>query len=457
MNDWSNQETILDDEAPLDQESELLVAYLDNELSPPERSQLEDRLVEESGLRNRLSELEAGWSLLTEIPTEPGDPSILETTLAMAVAEFPHPSSPSKRGWGGWFGKVLLVTGATCLVAFALHAWSRQRDFDQQLDDLVIAQNLDAYVRGADIELLKQLQADPQWIKMTATVSELNDPPSPRGELQDGAILRKVPREERPAILKSMDEEDRMILHARWLRFGRLDEANQQTLRQTAANIHQQPDQDRLIATAKAYATWRERVDAELVAQIESSDPNQRSQAIRTALQQSRSRIARLPSLQLDEETIERIYFVLTETLQNRVVKNKKLKAAFRALRRRNPHGYDPRWYLIQQNFSSQRRPDRSSIAPIPPLSDRELRDIRLILSDEFNEKIDLVSTGDAYLETLAMQEIVDETIRRKSPLHNDATLIERFDQLSDKEQEQLKWLPAEKILQRLTRDPLGR
>ena len=51
----------ISDNAPLDPDDELLVAYLDGELQRQEQSDLENRLLTNEKLRLRLQQLQTGW------------------------------------------------------------------------------------------------------------------------------------------------------------------------------------------------------------------------------------------------------------------------------------------------------------------------------------------------------------------------------------------------------------
>ena len=460
MNNTPNQgrltsDTVITDEMSIDPDDELLVAYLDNELSRSDRVQVENRLVDEPELRNRLSDLESGWELLAEIPDESTNRSLVESTLEMAVADFGKPlvsSKPQRRV--SWLAKTVVACIAACLASYGLHVWKQRSDYHRQLEDMAIAQDLDAYARGSDIELLRQLSGNTDWTRMTTTVRELAVAPG------EPVSLRKTAISDRPSILETMELDDRMKLQSRWGRFERLEEAYREEIRKSAAAINIQPDCETLIATAKAYAVWREQLDEEMVAKIESGDPAMRRNAIESALEQSRTDIARLLRLQLDEEATERIYFVLMEAFDHRTKRYEKLNRFIKSFKIRDRHdrdakAHDFRWRIIEQVFSSQPKKINipRSIPRVPPLSPTELREIRLVLTDEINDKIDLVADGDGILEVFALQQLVDETIRRQSPSKAEASLLERFDELSREEQERLQWLPADRILENLTKE----
>jgi hypothetical protein len=63
----------------------LLTAYLDGELTPQERQHLEQRLVDEPELRQRLTVLEETWHYLDLLEQESVDAEKIETTLKTAA------------------------------------------------------------------------------------------------------------------------------------------------------------------------------------------------------------------------------------------------------------------------------------------------------------------------------------------------------------------------------------
>ena len=86
--------SILDD-TPIDPDDELLSSYLDGELSREEEMNLENRLVQNEGLRERLKVLQTGWDLLDELPDSAPSLNLVESTLELAVADIEQ-SAPTK-------------------------------------------------------------------------------------------------------------------------------------------------------------------------------------------------------------------------------------------------------------------------------------------------------------------------------------------------------------------------
>ena len=57
----------MNNELSTETDDELLTSYLDRELSSDDRLQLEQRLVDDSSLRQRLAEMRRAWDLLDAV------------------------------------------------------------------------------------------------------------------------------------------------------------------------------------------------------------------------------------------------------------------------------------------------------------------------------------------------------------------------------------------------------
>ena len=138
----------------------LLSAYLDGELSPPDRQQLEQRLANEPELRQRLTLLEETWQCLDLLEQESVDSEQIETTLkiaAVSVSAFPFAASKTSR-----FGRWSIAVLAGILVFIVTFQLGKQSPFDnpsfrQQIEWLDLYH---AVLDEGGIELLRQLAED---------------------------------------------------------------------------------------------------------------------------------------------------------------------------------------------------------------------------------------------------------------------------------------------------------
>jgi len=166
----------LHDESPIDPDDELLVSYLDGELSREEESALENRLVENETLRDRLQTLQSGWDLLDDLPDSAPSLKLVESTLELVVADLEK--SNNSKTWTlrsiRWPAMMLIASLIGIGGAYIFSGSLKDYQYQRELDDLAIAENLDAYLRGRDIELMRLLAASPNWTSMISAGREFD-------------------------------------------------------------------------------------------------------------------------------------------------------------------------------------------------------------------------------------------------------------------------------------------
>lgn len=140
---------------------ELLVAFLDGELSTAEMDEVRDQVASNPKIQQRIEELSAAWSMLDHLPQPKPSPTLLQSTIGMAVvsaeeeAQQARSAVPAKSPiW--WF------VGAAALLVATAAGFGAVRFFtphpDQQLaEDLPIIENLDEYRDAEDIDFLRGL------------------------------------------------------------------------------------------------------------------------------------------------------------------------------------------------------------------------------------------------------------------------------------------------------------
>lgn len=477
------------DSAPADPDDELLVAYLDGELDRNQRTALENRLLGEPPLRGRLTELQSSWDMLDVLSVDGAGVSLVETTMELAIAEVqsearfgtkagvsttqpeksarnlvskPHPRSV-------WKSKSTLKIVFGCLLAMLI-GWAAariqsNRAYQSELIDLAIAENLDAYNLGADLELMRMLAGNPDWLDLTAKMSELSPAP------QTDQSLATVPLAQRTEAIQAMSIDQRRRLGLRWESFERLSDENKTKVRDQAAAVAKDPNSDALLETMKSYATWRSKLSSDLLDQIEGDDRVACRQAIQTAIEQSKSSLAKQAGLQLDEEAVDVIYFALQEFARKRMGRD---------IRRFKPPGgfrgplADPKtreWFAIRQFFgySDQRTKQRTEsdadgrngneqdgnsragTRRRGALSTAELNTIESLLPESSRETLNVLTSGDPTLASMTLQIWVEEVIRRKTPFRNGDSMLERYQNLTEDQQEWIDLLPPEKILESLS------
>ncbi|MGI9472819.1 MAG: anti-sigma factor family protein [Rubripirellula sp.] len=504
------------DDTPLDPDDELLVAYLDGELDRKAQSALEDRLLDDEPLRRRLQQLQTGWDLLEDLPDPAPSLKLVESTLELVVADIVKEQSPKESMLRRY--RWPLGVAATCLIAiagsFAIAASLSSREYEQQLDDLAVAEFLDAYNYGEDLKLMRQLSADPNWAKMVTAARELGDIEIVSQSLASTSL------ETREKVVKELPLEQMDQLNSRWEQFTRLDESNQKRIRRTAASVTQQPDADLLRETMQAYATWRQTLEPELRDRLESNDAKVRRDAIKEATEDTQVSISRRSGLRLDEETIDWIYFSLGIVLQERIKNGATSTTEYynEALRRQSeadaklrtigamvfdgsrerfggggggggpgregPGGGGPGTEGPSGGGPGREGPGGPGAARAPdtgrpgsggpgnggpgfggrrgcprgerpkPLQSDEIETIKLPLPEQALDILDLVAAGDPFMESATLQMWCEETVRRRllARYQDDSTLLERYKDLAPEQRSRLDLLEPEEFLKELAR-----
>jgi hypothetical protein len=443
------------DDAPIDPDDELLVAYLDGELPRDQRTQFENRLLDEPELRGRLQQLQTGWDLLDALPSPTPNIKLVETTLELAVKDL-VPPTPPRRSWAAFRYPLLILVG--CLVAgvlaFAVDRISKRVAFRRDVRELAIAEDLDAYNDGDDLELMRQLQFDDQWNQMLTAAAELD-----QTQVVEVSIA-SVPIDQRESVIVAMPVEQRTQLYSRWERYGRLDEPTKERIRNTADEVAVQSDSESLLKTMRAYAIWRESLPAEMVDAIETTDGDVRVAAISDAIDRTMQSYSERSSRKLGDETIDRIYFALQQILAERVERlPADVQEGIAEFRRRAGEDRDPDWMTLNFMFSKPDRRRSGSAGPPflvdlrQPLQSHELELIRDMLPDSDLETLQRSTGGELLLVAMMIRTWAEEAVRRKSPWprREETTALQRYLEIPADRREELDLLEPKAILKELT------
>ncbi|MFK8115312.1 MAG: anti-sigma factor [Rubripirellula sp.] len=446
----------LSDDAPLDPDDELLVSYLDGELDRQEQTSLETRLLGDEHLRSRLQQLQTGWDCLEDLPDPAPSLKLVESTLELVVADIVKQAPPKVSTWSRWRYPINLI--GLCLFgligSLAVVYGLNSRSYKQQLDDLAIAEHLDAYHYGSDLELMWELSANPAWSQMIEALETVSD-----NEPESMPNVAAMPMAQRESLLRNLPLEDREQLNSRWTRFTRLEPADQEQIRETAETVAKQANAKVLLPTMIAYAEWREGLeDLELRDRIESDDPETRSAAILEAVEQSQQEIARRSGVMLDEQTIDWIIKALRQVVELRVKRgDESIRRTLDFFRNRS----DPEFWAVSAIVYQQQRPSRGrrgspqmpiEFQPIPLQSD-ELEMIKWGLSDDAFEFLEATTGGFLQLEEMTLQRWSEAAILRvfRSLRGEQPKLLDRYQALKTQSGEAIDLLPPKEILKRLS------
>ncbi|MEM9644760.1 MAG: hypothetical protein AAF989_07190 [Planctomycetota bacterium] len=341
--------SLISDEQPIDPNDERLVAYLDGELDLEARNQLESDLIEDESLRLRLQQLQEGWELLDDLPDSTPSEKLVETTMEMVAADLSLARSNAGPPWRRvpmlvWLPLVCLLSAG---VSYLVLLRQRQLVFDSELQDLALVENLEAYLDGKDLELMRLLANNPEWRRMMVRLDELDGAPE-----TEGNGLADVSLANREAFVDEMERDRLGALSARWESFKSYSPQAQQKIRETASIVDAQTDGDRLLSTMRLYSVWRSILPSQMVDAIElrvtsadaegssgasendpsvasSSDPDgnvderaaeqSRQQAIQAAMELTQERINRQSVQLLSEDGLDNIMIALEHILDERM------------------------------------------------------------------------------------------------------------------------------------------
>jgi hypothetical protein len=235
----------------LDQsDRELLVAYLDGELSPEDGAVVESRLAGDDSFRRELQELQRAWDALNQLPRPTADEDFTRTTLEMvAIAaqedvQAATTALPSRRR--RYAARVLgLVVAA--VVAGALLArliWPDRND--ELIANLPIIENIDAYRHLGGMEFLQRLHEEHGDALEKISPLRQEDVAQAWAEWQSVSHADESRRRERIAAL---DPAAAGRLQAKWKQFETLPGTTETQLRTLHENLIDNEQSRELYAT----------------------------------------------------------------------------------------------------------------------------------------------------------------------------------------------------------------
>lgn len=466
----------------IDSDDELLVAYLDGEVSRAERDTIENRLVADEALRVRLQSLQRSWDLLDWLPTPVVDEHSVETTMQFVVSDLAgnSGSSSAKRlvadhavrsnhnptANGRWWSPSLLLIGVPVVIALIMYSlvrWNQNRELRLQTADFPVALDMDAYRLSENPDLIDDLMAAPRWRSVvggsiTPAVDSVVDPFSAQSLYAGPSGAAEVPSPaELASRLREVPAEQRMIALTRWDRFSRLDDTSKITLRQSAARLLASNDASERLDTLRRYVRMRDQISDQTVAQIENSAGHERAMAIDAAIGEMISSIGRITRRNLSEDAIERIDFTVIQLVKSRLRRDQvdgnepspaqKQLEWFEQIPRMgdDPH-FAYRAFALNtflrdpnRNFRDIRSSnDESPQVRIPPLSHREFETIRSMLPAKDLDTLQQY-VSDPWMQSMILRDWATEAVKRKirgevKPL----SLSAQYEDMSPEDRERL-------------------
>lgn len=252
---------------------EMLVAYLDGELSPEESLRVEQSLHSEPGLRKRLNDLQASWDLLSELPRPSSRSDLTQTTIEMISLSIAQES----RTWRQWLAKhrwlVLALAGSVMLLAGAATSRALTRYMTSQIlanlpsiVDFPALQNIDSR------EFLHELSQIDNLIAAAGPLAE-------RGKIGDGRVPLSI--DDRRHWVEQLKEDSRGRLESN-LREYRGAESQQPAMRAIADEIYADPAQsENYLQVIRAYNAVLDRLGTKSRLDLQRKPLPERVEAIR--------------------------------------------------------------------------------------------------------------------------------------------------------------------------------
>jgi hypothetical protein len=298
MSSVNNIET--DEGPPIDEVDELLVAYLDGELDEPDRIALEERLVAEEPLRQRMTALQSGWEMLDALPVANVTEDFARTTVELVAAGQSRMLRAHKRQrpWLriGWLSLAIFLTAAGGLIGYAIPEKLHDQRFAAQLDDLPLAEHLDAYLLDVDLGLIESLSVDPVWQESMRLASD-----SGGIVLPTALDLAQRDPDQRVASVKNSDRETRVKLSTNWDRLQSLSDERLQQVRQRADQVRETRSPSLTLLTLEQYAQWWHQLSPENQDEIYQAAAEEKIDVIRAQVQRSSRRWVRNYAMTLGE------------------------------------------------------------------------------------------------------------------------------------------------------------
>ena len=469
---------VLTDERPVDPEDESLVAYLDGELEPDERSRLEQRLLDEPSLRGRLQQLQRSWDWLEELPSSTPNERLVESTLELVVSDVIR-ARGGQRSWPDRLRTpllVLLLIGLPPLLAVASVRLWRLADYRRQLNDLAIAENIEAYLEADDLNFVRELAAHPRWNQMILAAREVGLIP-----LDASPLVADAPVAERAERLEELGNGQRASLAVRWDRFTRLPPETKTQVRRTHRVVAQQTDAAKLVRAMKDYAAWKETLRPQITDDIEgrsaatTGDPRRRRDALDRAIDETVRELTSQSGLRLDDETTEAIYRVLEQIVMFRLDdEDEGTSALVEFLRGRFENvgqvtDQDPEEIAIRWAIASILRsdggppsmrfgpPPSQPLPPLSPLTVQELEWIAIVLPPAEQQRLSLYAGDYHEFRRMYLRAWAEEAIERTSPWprrRGDGWEQERYLALPEAARDRIDLDDPENLSRHLSRGP---
>ena len=465
----------------VDSDDELLVAYLDGELSRDERDSVENRLIDDESLRQRMQDLQRSWDMLEWLPNPVPDEKSVQTTLQLVVADINPKDASGKRLRKSdtvtvgrrrrpmtWLA--LAIPLVIAALAFGVTRWRQTQEIRRQIADFPVAIDMDAYAILKDGELINDLMASPRWRgvvggSVTPDIDAMVNPMSDNSLYPRDSGETVLPdRDTLATRLQEIPSQQRIVAFSRLDRFNRLDESEKEALRRSAEQVQESESPAAMLRTMRQYVRLREQLSDEVIARIENGTGTERQLAIDDAIEEAITSIGRITGRNLSDEAIERIDYAVIQIVKDRLDSAKEsgqrqaAATLFQFIKQRGRRDEDTRnayrtfalatllrdsnWTRWQGRFFRGGPP----LENVPPLNQHELEIIESMLP---TKDLDILQqyVSDPWMQSMVLRDWATESLRRK--LRGESkrpSLVEQYESLPTNQREVLDLSPPEAV-----------
>lgn len=220
--------------------NEDLVAYLDGELAPERRAEIEHLMATDETVRMEVQRLQNTWDLLDELPSAQVDERFTQTTVEMVVATAQDELAEqqlTRRRWNAVGGKWLGVPVAG-LLGYALALLLIPNHNEVLVRNLPVIENLESYRAVGSLEVLSALEKSGHFSGSDSGSSDGSSSPEPNPA---GSSAARTPGEE-ARLLESLPPAEQAELQRKFEIFDSLDDAQQQALVRFHRELKAAPD-----------------------------------------------------------------------------------------------------------------------------------------------------------------------------------------------------------------------
>ncbi len=234
----------MNDYNSVDEDDELLTAYLDGELNDEERRAVQHRLADDAKLRQRLAELQRAWDLLDELPDTPVNQEFTKSTLELVVQRVEKDVKQVsvtrdgiRLGWLRGMPLIVVLCGAGLFAGVAGGSVWRWNNNRSQTADLDVVANL------SGLKVIDSLEVAQEFSKIPELGIDLS-----QVKLLANRIIPTSPPElsQRQRWIESMDAGQKAQLWRNQQERNRLPQSDFRKLRELANQISREPQAESL-------------------------------------------------------------------------------------------------------------------------------------------------------------------------------------------------------------------